>query len=180
MWKYLLQNGGQFAVRTTSKPPSSVVRNRDSPHMSSYYFLESTFVEGPRAYSYRLNHDILLMSYELGMSNLALSWEIPVPEWLCKNGRYAHFSSLTSEYNFKLAIISSDNGLSPGRRQAIIWTNAGILLIGPLGTNFSEILIEIQTFSFRKMHLNMSSAKWRPFCLGSNVLKNVLSPSPHS
>ena len=38
-------------------------------------------------------------------------------------------------------IICSDNGLSPGRRQAIIWTNAGILLIGPLGTNFIEILI---------------------------------------
>ena len=32
--------------------------------------------------------------------------------------------------------IGSDNGLSPGRRQAIIWTNAGILLIGLLGTNF--------------------------------------------
>ena len=33
-----------------------------------------------------------------------------------------------------LSIIDSDNGLSPGRRQAIIWTNAGILLIEPLGT----------------------------------------------
>ena len=42
-----------------------------------------------------------------------------------------------------LTIIGSYNGLSCGRRQAIIWTNAGILLIGPLGTNFSEILIEI-------------------------------------
>ena len=39
----------------------------------------------------------------------------------------------------KLTIIGSDNGLSPGRRQAIIWTNAGIVLIGPLETNFSEI-----------------------------------------
>ena len=67
-------------------------------------------------------------------------------------------------------IIGSDNGLSPDRRQAIIWTNAGILLIGPLGTYFSEILTGIQTFSFRKMHLKMSSAKWRPFCLGFNVL----------
>ena len=43
----------------------------------------------------------------------------------------------------KLTIIGSDNGLSPGRRQAIIWTSAGILLIGPKGTNFSKILIEI-------------------------------------
>ena len=46
----------------------------------------------------------------------------------------------------KLAIIVSDNGLSAGRRQAIIWSNAGILLIGPLGTNFNEIKIEIHTF----------------------------------
>ena len=61
----------------------------------------------------------------------------------------------------KLTIIGSDNGLSPGRRQAIIWTNAGILLIGPLGTNFSEILIATETFSFKKMHWKMSSAKWR-------------------
>ena len=67
--------------------------------------------------------------------------------------------------------IGSDNGLSPGRRQAIIWTNAGILLIGPLGTNLSDILIQIQTFSFKKMHLKISSAKWRQFCLGLNVLK---------
>ena len=63
-----------------------------------------------------------------------------------------------------LTIIGLDNCLSPGRRQAIIWTNAGILLIGPLGTKCSNILIEIQTFSFKKMHLRMSSAKWRPFC----------------
>ena len=70
----------------------------------------------------------------------------------------------------KLTIIGSDNGLPPDRRQAIIWTNAGILLIGPLGTNFSEISIEILTFSFKKMRLKVSSAKRRPFCLGINVL----------
>ena len=69
-----------------------------------------------------------------------------------------------------LTFIGSDNGLSPDRRHAIIWTNAVILLIGPLGTKFSEILIEILTYSFKKMRLNVSSAKWRPFCLGLNVL----------
>ena len=42
----------------------------------------------------------------------------------------------------KLTIIGSDNGLPPGPRQAIIWTNAGISLIGPLGKKFCEILIE--------------------------------------
>ena len=70
----------------------------------------------------------------------------------------------------KLTIIGSDNGLLPGRRQAIIWTNAAVLLIGPLGTNFSEILIEIYTFWFTKMHMKISSGKWRPFCLGFNVI----------
>ena len=70
----------------------------------------------------------------------------------------------------KLAIIGSDNGLSPGRRQTIIWINAGILLIGSLGTNFSEILMEIYKFLFKKMHLKMSSGKWRLSCLGLNVL----------
>ena len=70
----------------------------------------------------------------------------------------------------KVTIIVLDNGLSPGRHQAIIWANAGILLLGPLRTNFSEILIEIEAFSFRKMHLKMSSSKWRPFRLGLNVL----------
>ena len=69
-----------------------------------------------------------------------------------------------------LTIIGSDNGLSPGRRQAITWTNVGILLIGPLGTNFNEMLIQIHAFSFKKIHLKMLSGKWRPFCLGLNVL----------
>ena len=73
-----------------------------------------------------------------------------------------------------LTIIGSDIGLSPGRRQAIIWTNANILLIWPLGTNFSEIFIETLPFSFKKMHLKMSSGKWRPPCLGLNVLTPTL------
>ena len=72
----------------------------------------------------------------------------------------------------QLTIIGSDNGLSPDCRQAIIWTNVGLLLIGPLGTNFSEILIKILTFSFKKMHLKVLSAKRRPFCLGLNVLRH--------
>ena len=70
----------------------------------------------------------------------------------------------------KLTIIGSDNGLSSGRYQAIIWSNCGILLIGPLRKKFIEILIEIPTFSFKKIHLKMSSGTWRPFCLGLNML----------
>ena len=79
----------------------------------------------------------------------------------------------------KLAIIASDNGLSPGRRQAIIWTNAGILFIRTLGTNFSEILSEIHWFSFKKTHLKMSSAKWRLSRLGLNELSRLMN-SDHS
>ena len=82
-----------------------------------------------------------------------------------------HWVRVTLIYVVKLTIIGSNNGLSPRRRQAIIWNNAGILFIGPLGTNFIEILIRIQAFSFREMHLKMSYGKWRPFCLGLNVTR---------
>ena len=101
--------------------------------------------------------------------------------YICDNKKWVkikglhltHWGRVTHICVSELTIIGSDNGLSPGRRQAIIWTNDGILLIRPLGTNFSEILIGIQTFSFKKMHLKMSSAKWRPFCLGLNVLTHI-------
>ena len=63
-----------------------------------------------------------------------------------------------------LGIIDLGNGLSPGRRQAIIWTNAEILLIGPMGTNFNVSLFEIHAFPFT-FHLKMSSGKLRPFCV---------------
>ena len=103
----------------------------------------------------------------------------PVQVAWCQKGDkpLTHWGRATHICVCKLAIIGSDNGLSPGRRQAIIWTNDGILLIGPLGTNFSEILIGIQTFSSRKMHLKISSAKWRPFFLGLNTLMEEMSKS---
>ena len=68
-----------------------------------------------------------------------------------------------------LIIIGSDNGLSPARHQAI--SESMLDYCYPLGTNFSEILIEILTFSFKEMRLKVSFAKWWPFCLGLNVLK---------
>ena len=96
---------------------------------------------------------------------------------LWRTGSVKHFDGLLTHWGrvthicvSKLTSIASDNGLSPGRRQAIIWTSAGIMLIGPLRTNFSEILIEIITFSCKKMHFKVSSAKRRPFCLALNVL----------
>ena len=74
----------------------------------------------------------------------------------------------------KRIVIGSDSGLLAGRHQAIIWTNAGILSIEPLETNFSEIFIKIIIVSFKKMHLKVLSAIRWPFCLGLNVLINYL------
>ena len=89
----------------------------------------------------------------------------------CNDGQsLTHWGRVTHIRVSKLIIIGSDNGLSPGRHQAIIWTNARLSLIKPLETNFSEILIEIHSFSFKKIHFKMSSGKWRPFCLGLNEL----------
>ena len=95
------------------------------------------------------------------LSEIKLTTTMCLTHW----GRVTHIcvSDLTS--------IGSDNGLSPGRRQAIIRTNAGILLIRPLGTHFSEFLVKILIFSFKKMRLKVSSAIRRPFCLGLNELK---------
>ena len=81
-----------------------------------------------------------------------------------------HWGRVTHICISKLTIIGSDYGLLPWRPQAIIWTNAGILLIGPLGANFSGNLIEILTFSYTKVRLKVSSAKCRPFCFVLNVL----------
>ena len=72
-----------------------------------------------------------------------------------------------------LTIIGSDHGVAPTQGQAIIWTNAGILLAWPLRTKLNEISIKIWTFSFKKMNFKMSSAKWRPFCLGLSVIMLV-------
>ena len=100
-------------------------------------------------------------SHQLG-TRLRLVPEIRDP------GSVLIMGQVTGEYSNPCLIcithLPPDNGLSPIWRQAIIQTNARILSIGLLGTNFSEILIKIQNFSFTKMHLKISSAKWRPFC----------------
>ena len=81
-----------------------------------------------------------------------------------------HWGRVTHISIGKLTIIGSDSGLLPGRRQSIIWSDGGILLIGPLGINFSEVLIKIQTFSLKKIHFNLS-VKCCSFCLDLNVFR---------
>ena len=92
------------------------------------------------------------------------------PSIFYENTSLTHWGRVTHICVSKCSIIGSDNGLSPDRRQAIIWTNARLLSIGPLRTYFNEILIKIQQFSLKKMHVKMSSSKWRPSCLGLGVL----------
>ena len=86
-----------------------------------------------------------------------------------------HWGWVTHICISKLTIIVSGGGLSPGRRQTIIWTNAGLLPTGSLGTNFSEISNEIYILSFMKLH-SIMSGDWRPFCLDRNVLGNHMTP----
>ena len=137
-------------LRSTWKHKSPRALRSTWTHRKPYYF--------PWKYSVQCdNNAIALYHFIVMLSQLVLT----------------HWGRVTHICVGKLTIIGSDNGLSSERRQAIIWTNAGILLIGPLGTNFSEILIEIQTFSLKKMRLKMSSAKCCSFRLGLNVLKNI-------
>ena len=49
--------------------------------------------------------------------------------------------------------------IAPVRRQATIWTIAGILLIWHLGTYFSGIVIEINTFSFNGLNIRVTHKK---------------------
>ena len=76
--------------------------------------------------------------------------------WIAPQEELTHWGQVTHICVGKLTTIGSDNGLSPGWHQAIKWTNAEILLIGPVGTNFSEILITIKTFSLKKLCLKIS------------------------
>ena len=100
-------------------------------------------------------------------------WDLIVHPYPKLNDGLTHWGRVTHIYISNLTIIGSDNGLSPGRRQAIIWIYAGMPLIRTLGTNASEILSEIHTFSLMKMHLKLSSGKWRPLCFGLNVLTKL-------
>ena len=122
--------------------------------------------------SYKLEPKSRKISF---VHNSLPSCPIPLKSCIqCKNLQrfvyLTHWGQVTLICVSDLARIGSDNGLSPGRCQAIIRTNAGVLLIRPLGTNFSEFLVEILIFSIKKTRLKVSSAKRRPFCLGLNKL----------
>ena len=111
--------------------------------------------------------------------------------WLCCEQYHIILHNDTSKIRFCLiagwhqAINSCINVIKLGHhcfRQWLVaclapshYLSAAILLIGAFETNFSEVLIEISTSPFKKMHLKMLSWKWRPFCLGLNVFDPMLT-----
>ena len=129
-----------------------------------------------KSYNFSFSFSACSKVYDVGIFNHLNFFHKKYYElWYCK--WLSHWGRATHICVSKLTFIASDDGSAPGRRQAIIWNNAGMLSIGLLGTSFSEILIEILTFSFKKMCLKVSSAKWRPFCLGLNVLSTAWIPA---
>ena len=54
--------------------------------------------------------------------------------------------------------IGLNNSLTPIQRQAIIYTNAALLSIGAIGTNFGEIFNRLHNFSFTKVLLKTKMA----------------------
>ena len=90
-----------------------------------------------------------------------------------RHNALTHWGRVTHICVSKLTIICSVNGLSPGRRQAVIWTNDGLLPIGPQGTNFKEILIEIHAFLFKKIHFKMSSGKMAAILSPFQIVKKL-------
>ena len=155
------------------------------------------------------------MSYEVSFVNILKKWSCYKKIWTlsitCPQGRFiyririewvlwsillTHWGQVMHIYVSKLSIIGSDNGLLPGRCQAMIWTHAGILLIGPLGTNIIEISIAIWTFSLASclwtwhniMHLfspkhqmEMLSRYWEWICRQSlSFMIGVSTPNLYS
>ena len=143
--KYILQN--MLTVYPTEYAHST------SHRICSQYIPQNMLTVYPTEYAHSISHRIwsqfCLFSYVI-VSSAHMTY-LPLTHW----GQVTH--------------ICVGNLTIIGQHQAIIWTKAGTLLIGPLWTNFSEIQIQILTFSFKKMSLKMLSAKWRPFCLDLNV-----------
>ena len=81
---------------------------------------------------------------------------------------HASWGRLTHICVSKLTIIDSDDGLSPGRRQAIIWTSAGILFIWIRNklqwTITRNSYIFMQENAFENVLCQMSAILSRPQC----------------
>ena len=90
-----------------------------------------------------------------------------------------HWGRVTHICVSKLTIIGSDNSLSPGRRQAIIWTSAGICY-WTLGNKFQWTLdinlhIFIQENAFENVVWETADILSRPQCVNVVYTTNNIS-----
>ena len=110
--------------------------------------------------------------HRLVVSHLCSQLKMNSGLWhLNSSGEWINSSPPSAAYMRQWTGLALVQHWSPTRRQAITWTNAALLSIEVLGTNFSEILIKIQNSTFMEMHLKMSSVKWRPCCPGGDELR---------
>ena len=120
---------------------------------------------------------MMMLTADATTNNIRLAFKVSLLDTSCQ----FHPKTITLQLNslrpriytsINWAIIGSDDSLSTVRRQAIIWTNAVLLLFGPLETTFIEISTTIEQFSYKKFGLKMSSTKWWPVCLCLSVLRH--------
>ena len=184
-WRIYTALGGDELIHCNLKMPSGNTDqcglDKTQKHRSTLAQVMACCLTAPSHYQNKcwliINHQITIsqnipQQAQPSIAQIILKVNYPkLHSNLQETSELTHWGQVTHICVNKQSISGSDSGLSTGWRQAIIWTNAETLLIGPLGTNFSEILIKIYTLSFKKMHLKMSSENWRPFCLSLNVLK---------
>ena len=108
-------------------------------HLNQCWLPISEGIWHSQEYNFRVTGQATILLNEFENYTFKITATCPKDDMSCQllthRGRVMHICV------GKLTTIGSDNGLSPGWRQAIMWTNAGILLTGPLGTNFSGIFI---------------------------------------
>ena len=120
------------------------------------------------------NNEPVTPVYSYAIMHLDIPWDfIAMVGWLVEWIFLTHWGRMTHICVSKLTILGSDNDLSPGRRQPIIWTYDEILLFGQLGTNFSEILIEIyiiQENGFDNVVRKMAAILSRPQFINAKMM----------
>ena len=110
-----------------------------------------------------------------GWDNMDCDWHFQM---------HLHIKIYVFRFQFRRSVfprsIKNESPLFKGIAKTIIWANAGMLSVGPLGTYSSEISIEIYIISFTKTHLKMSLENWRIFCVGLNVFSQIMFVSANA
>ena len=131
-WSYQTASSCNFKLGLSSKIGTQkwtiIVCKGNTP--GSNYWILPQFTRTLTMDNYTV-YKVILLSWPVSSRS-----QVVMSHFFCIS---THWGRMTHICVSKSTIIASDNGLSPSRRQTIIWTNAGILLIRPLGTNFSEI-----------------------------------------